>query len=178
MNTGDLSDTRNAYAASNRPTSYVRAVSNRLSPHISLDGAASKIAALGVPGLVLLVATSATGYAGAAALTAALAALGPGGMIGGIATLGITGLISEAVAKYGTRTIVTEVAKELHKRGETTQTILAKVNRIPLSQTLKLQIEDALNEIDQIHGDSPGVSERDVDDHGEGGNSDAHTQSY
>lgn len=37
----------------------------------------SKIAALGVPGLVLLIAISATGLTGAAAITSALAALGP-----------------------------------------------------------------------------------------------------
>lgn len=55
-----------------------------------MDRLVSKIAALGVPGLVLLVAMSATGYAGAAALTTALAALGgPLGMLGGIAVLGL-----------------------------------------------------------------------------------------
>ena len=47
-----------------------------------------------MPGLVLVVAISATGLVGAAAITAALAALGPGGIIGGIVTLGVIGLIS------------------------------------------------------------------------------------
>jgi len=48
-----------------------------------MDKIVSKIAALGVPGLVLLVAISATGLYGAAAITTALAALGPFGMVGG-----------------------------------------------------------------------------------------------
>ena len=52
-----------------------------------MDKIVQKVAALGVPGLVLVVAISATGLAGGAAITAALAALGPGGMIGGIAGL-------------------------------------------------------------------------------------------
>jgi hypothetical protein len=57
----------------------------------SLDTVASKIAALGVPGLVLVVAMAFTGFAGAAAITAALAMLGgPLGMLGGIAVLGIS----------------------------------------------------------------------------------------
>lgn len=46
-----------------------------------MDKIVSKIAALGVPGLVLTVAIGATGLAGGAAITTALAAIGPGGMI-------------------------------------------------------------------------------------------------
>ena len=42
-----------------------------------------KIAALGVPGLVFMVAIELTGLVGAPALTCALAALGPGGMVDG-----------------------------------------------------------------------------------------------
>ncbi|MGO8433483.1 hypothetical protein, partial [Rhizobium johnstonii] len=61
----------------------------------------SKIAALGVPGLVLTVAIGATGLAGGAAITTALAAIGPGGMIGGLVKLGVIGLISEGISKYG-----------------------------------------------------------------------------
>ena len=65
-----------------------------------MDKLVSKIAALGIPGLVLVTAIGATGLAGGAAITTALAALGPGGILGGIATLGIIGLISEGIAQY------------------------------------------------------------------------------
>lgn len=41
-----------------------------------MDKIFSKVAALGVPGLVLVIAISATGLAGGAAITTALAALG------------------------------------------------------------------------------------------------------
>lgn len=44
-----------------------------------MDKIVSKIVALGVPGLVLLLAIGATGYAGAAAITTALCAIGPFG---------------------------------------------------------------------------------------------------
>jgi len=62
----------------------------------------TKLVALGVPGLLLLVAMSITGLAGAAAITAALAALGgPFGMLGGVAMLGITALVADGLATYG-----------------------------------------------------------------------------
>lgn len=54
-----------------------------------MDKIISKVAALGVPGLILVVAIAASGLSGAAAITVALAALGPGGIIGGIATLSL-----------------------------------------------------------------------------------------
>lgn len=77
----------------------------------------SKIAALGVPGLVLMIAISATGLSGAAAITTALAALGPFGILGGIATLGIIGLLSQGIVEFGFNALFTAVVKELYKRG-------------------------------------------------------------
>ena len=44
-----------------------------------MDRIVNKIAGLGVPGIMLMVAISMTGLSGAAAITAALALLGPGG---------------------------------------------------------------------------------------------------
>lgn len=52
-----------------------------------MDRIVNKIAGLGVPGIMLMVAISMTGLSGAAAITAALALLGPGEMLGGIAFL-------------------------------------------------------------------------------------------
>ena len=48
-----------------------------------MDKLVSKIAALGIPGLVLVTAKGATGLAGGAAITTALAAIGQGGKIVG-----------------------------------------------------------------------------------------------
>lgn len=112
-----------------------------------MDKIVSKVAALGVPGLVLVIAISATGLAGGAAIVAALAALGPGGMIGGIATLGILGLISEGIAKYGVDAIFSAVVKELYKRGETKESILNKIRRYPVSKDLKRKLEESLAKI-------------------------------
>ena len=128
----------------------IRSTVGSLGYRLSLDVVAAKIAALGVPGLVLVVAMTDTGYTGAAALTTALAALGPGGMLGGVATLGVGVLVSDAVTKYGAQTIFLEVTKELNRRGETTKTILAKVERMPLSLELKTKIRGSLEELEQV----------------------------
>ncbi len=107
----------------------------------------SKIAALGVPGLVLLIAISATGLTGAAAITSALAALGPFGMLGGIATLGVIGLASQGIVEFGFDSIFTAVVKELYKKGESKESILEKIKRYPVSKVLKRKLREELDKI-------------------------------
>ncbi|MDP3486811.1 MAG: hypothetical protein Q8S19_02620 [Bacillota bacterium] len=55
-----------------------------------MDKLVTKIVALGVPGLILVVAMGVSGWAGGAAITVALAG-GPFGMLGGICTPGSYG---------------------------------------------------------------------------------------
>ncbi|MDU2219598.1 hypothetical protein [Finegoldia magna] len=111
-----------------------------------MDKIVSKIVALGVPGLVLLLAIGATGYVGAASITTALCAIGPLGMIGGIATLGLIGLISQAISEYGFEKIFVQVVKELVKKGETKESILLKINSYKISKSLKLKLKEKLEE--------------------------------
>lgn len=105
----------------------------------------SKVAALGIPGLILVTAIGATGLAGGAALTTALAALGPGGMIGGIALLGVIGLVSQGITEFGFDAIFTGVVKELCLRGESKSTILAKIQKYPVSKSLKRKLRENLD---------------------------------
>lgn len=107
----------------------------------------SKIAALGVPGLVLVIAISATGLSGAAAITAALAALGPFGMLGGIATLGVISLASHGLVEFGFDTIFVAVVKELYKKGECKDSILTKINKYPVSKSLKRKLREELDKV-------------------------------
>ena len=109
-----------------------------------MDKVVSKVAALGVPGLILVIAMSATGLAGAAAITTALAALGPGGMLGGVTFLGVAGVLSDALAKYGVDAIFSAVVAELYKRGKTKESILQKVNKYPVSKDLKRKLKEKI----------------------------------
>lgn len=112
-----------------------------------MDKIIGKAAALGVPGLVLVVALGATGLAGGAALTAALAAIGPGGMMGGIATLGAIGLVSEGIAEFGLDALFNAVVKELYKRGETKDSILHKIEKYPVSKGLKRKLRESVEKV-------------------------------
>lgn len=104
----------------------------------------SKLAALGVPGLVLLVAVSTSGLAGGAAVVAALSTLGPGGIIGGIVTLGLIGLIAHGLTEYGLEKISCAVIKELLKKGETKKSILEKIEKYPISKSLKCHLKEVV----------------------------------
>ena len=108
-----------------------------------MDKMVSKIVALG---LVLLLAVLVNGYVGGAVLTAALAAIGPFGILGGIASLGILALFSQAITEYGFEAIYVQVIKELIKKGETKESILEKIESYKISKTLKLELKDSLKE--------------------------------
>ncbi|WP_354635142.1 hypothetical protein [Planktothricoides raciborskii] len=113
-----------------------------------MDKFVDKIAALGVPGLVLVVAMAVTGWTGAAAITTALAMLGgPFGMLGGITVLGILGLISKGLAEFGFETIFKGVVEKLKKKGKSQADIETEIDSYPISNTLKLKIKDYLNKL-------------------------------
>jgi hypothetical protein len=113
---------------------------------VPFDKLVGSIVALGVPGLVLLIAMAVSGWAGAAALTTALAALGgPVGMLGGVALLGVLGLISYGISQYGFEKIVIAVIKQLRKQGRKKEDVIRQVQSYPMSRGMKLKIVDTLN---------------------------------
>ena len=110
-----------------------------------MDKIIDKIVALGVPGIVLLVVVSTTGFAGAAALTTALALLGgPLGMVGGIAVLGVLGLLSKGIAVYGFDSIYSKSMSGLKDKGHSEQEVIDKINSLPISKSLKLTLIDKI----------------------------------
>ena len=102
-----------------------------------MDEAIRKVAALGLPGVLLAIAIATTGFAGGAALTTALAALGgPFGMIGGIAVLGIAGLVADAVAKVGIDNFLVKVYCQ-RRQNEQHSKLLTEIGKLPISGDLK-----------------------------------------
>ena len=110
-----------------------------------MDQIVKKVAGLGVPGLVFLVAIEYTGLAGAAALTTALSALGPGGIIGGVMTLCVIGLVADGIAEYGFDAIAKAVIRELYCKGESKETIKAKISKYPISSKMKNNLNDVVD---------------------------------
>lgn len=106
-----------------------------------MDKIVDKIVALGVPGLVLLVAMAATGWAGAAAITTALAVLGgPLGMLGGIGVLLLLALISKGLTTYGFERIFKAAVSRLRERGISDSEIKRKVESYPISRDMRLRV--------------------------------------
>jgi hypothetical protein len=103
-----------------------------------MDKVVAKLVALGVPGIVLLIAVATSGLAGGAAIVAALAFLGgPFGMLGGLALLGLLTLAADAVAKYGVETIMRKVVQGLVEQGTSRDEIRRRVQGYPISAGLK-----------------------------------------
>jgi hypothetical protein len=123
-------------------------------PDSTTDGLLEKVVqglvALGIPGLVLLVAVATSGFAGAAALTTALATLGgPLGMVGGIGVLMLLVLASRALARYGFPRVSRPVVKGLLAAGHSPQGIRDQIRRYPqwiISGELKRRVESVLGE--------------------------------
>ncbi|MBD2098578.1 hypothetical protein H6F90_26255 [Trichocoleus sp. FACHB-591] len=95
-----------------------------------MDEVIQKVAALGLPGVVLVIVMATTGLTGAAAITTALAILGgPAGMLGGIAVLGLTGLITESLAKTGLENLLTAIYCD-RRRQEPQGKLLAELDSL------------------------------------------------
>ena len=112
-----------------------------------MDKVVDKIAAFGVPGLILLVALNVVGFAGAAAITTALAVLGgPIGMLGGIALLGVLGLIAKAISDYGFERIYRGVVIRMKEQGYSREQILRKIDGLLISRDLKAKLKDFIRD--------------------------------
>ena len=123
---------------------------------MNLDRLVTRLVALGIPGLVLILVISTTGLAGGAAIVAALAVLGgPFGMWGGIALLGLLVLISQALAEYGFERLFVAVLKGLRQNGHTKEQILKAIDSYPISIGLKLKLRAYIEQFWGEDGSGP-----------------------
>ena len=106
-----------------------------------MDKVVDKIAAFGVPGLVLLIAIAVAGPAGGAAIMVALATIGgPLGALGGIAVLILISIISKAIAEFGAEAVAKSVIERLRDKGHTHEEIRKKIAGYPISRGLKAKL--------------------------------------
>lgn len=134
--------------------------------NLTIDKVVEIIAALGVPGLVLVMLMAASPWYGAAAMTSSLAVLGgPFGMAGGLAALPVLTLIAIALTRFGFKEVFRAVLMDLIKRGQTKEEIFKKIDDYPFSNQLKNKlketIEDYLKENDEEDDD---IKNEDEDD--------------
>lgn len=55
------------------------------------------------------------------------------------------GLLSEGLTEFGFDAIFTAVVKELYKKGETKESIIRKVEKYPVSKSLKRKLKEELD---------------------------------
>ncbi|MDQ2098867.1 MAG: hypothetical protein QQW96_14605 [Tychonema bourrellyi B0820] len=108
-----------------------------------MDEFVRKAAALGLPAIMLLIVMATTGLAGAAAITTALATLGgPAGMLGGIALLGIIGLATEMLSKYGLEALLIAIYRQRIQNGESRLNIRKEIRKLPISRELRRRLDE------------------------------------
>ncbi|MDE0084232.1 MAG: hypothetical protein OXU23_00865 [Candidatus Poribacteria bacterium] len=117
--------------------------------NIPMDRVVEIITGLGVPGIVLLVAMSVSGWSGAAAITTALAGLGgPLGMLGGITLLGGLVLIASAIPRFGFWEIFKRVLENLKGQGKTNEDILREIDGYPIANELKQKLREYIENME------------------------------
>lgn len=115
--------------------------------NLTIDKAAEIIAALGVPGLVLVMLMAASPWYGAAAMTSSLAILGgPLGMAGGLAALPVLTLIAILLTRFGFEQVFQAVLNGLRKKGKTKEEILEIIDSYPISKGLKRKLRELIEE--------------------------------
>ena len=96
----------------------------------------------------MLVAIATTDLAGGAAIVSALAFLGGSfGMMGGIAVLGILGLVSQGIARYGLEAIFKGVVEKLRAQGKTHDQIRREIDSYPITKGMKRELFEHLDRL-------------------------------
>ena len=102
------------------------------------------LAAGGVPAIILHVAKCATGLEGGAKLTTALAGIGPGGMNGGLVTLGAVELFAFTLSKQVISMHYRSKICKFLEKGKSPAFIEAEIDRYFISNELKNTLRNDL----------------------------------
>ncbi|BAY50330.1 hypothetical protein SAMD00079811_79590 (plasmid) [Scytonema sp. HK-05] len=109
-----------------------------------MDEIVKKLAGLGLPGVILVVLTATAGGSSAAVAAALTAWGGPFGIVGGIALLGLIGVVTDAIAGYGLEAILKAIYTERSKT-EAVRFLLKEIQDLPISDELKLKLKNHLS---------------------------------
>lgn len=114
---------------------------SRADSFISVDTVVSKLAAVGVPGLVILAIGATSTLVGGASIIMALSTMGgPFGIMGGVAAVALLALAVDALSEYGFEYIGKKVVERLKEEGKSDWEIRNEVNSYPISDDLKSKI--------------------------------------
>lgn len=109
-----------------------------------MDEIVKKLAGLGLPGVILVILTVASGGSSVAIGTALTILGGPFGIVGGIAILGLITVVGDVVAGYGIEAVLKAVYTERSKT-ESVRFLLKEIKDLPISEELKLKLKNELS---------------------------------
>jgi hypothetical protein len=110
---------------------------------ISLDEVVQKLASLGLPGIIFIIAIAASSTTAYPAIYALLGLGGPLGLIGGLGVLGLSTIIGDIVTGYGIEALLKTVYLK-RRETETQEYLINEVEGLPISQVLKLNLKKAI----------------------------------
>ncbi|MBD2502510.1 hypothetical protein [Anabaena azotica] len=120
-----------------------------------MDELVKKIAGLGLPGILFVIATASSGGS-VAAVVAMLSSLGgPLGLLGGLGLLGLVGVLGEYIASFGIEAILKLVYTERSKT-DSVRFLLKEIDELPITDDLKVKLKDHISPV--------GVSEHSQDE--------------
>ncbi|BCL33972.1 hypothetical protein [Nostoc sp. MS1] len=109
-----------------------------------MDELVKKIAGLGLPGILFVIATATSGGS-VSAVVAMLSALGgPLGLLGGLGLLGLVGVLGEYITSSGIEAILKLVYTERSKT-DSVRFLLKEINELPITDELKVKLKEHLS---------------------------------
>lgn len=111
-----------------------------------MDKVVSRITLLGVPGLVVLVASSMYNKMKTTAILLALAIFLPGPLflVAGVTAVGFYHHVAKAIRVHGLDPLVNAVLDDLYIKGHTPESIASAVEKYPIPQDLKARVNSLL----------------------------------
>jgi len=107
-----------------------------------MDMIISALTAEGIPALLLHLAITASGQNGGARLTKALSSLGPGGMIGGLITLGVIQAGSFLITEETIEWVYTCAIHQMLKDGVSQEDVISRINSYKISSGLRERLRN------------------------------------
>ena len=111
-----------------------------------MDELVKKLSGLGLPGILFVIATAASGGS-VTAVVAMLSSLGgPLGLLGGLGLLGVVGVLGEYIAAFGIENVLKLIYKERSKT-ELVRFLLKEIQELPISDELKLKLKHHISPV-------------------------------
>jgi len=109
-----------------------------------MDEIVKKLAGLGLPGILLVIAITLAGGNSAAVIPLLAMLGGPLGIVGGLGVLGLSTIVGDAIAGYGIEAILKGIYTERSK-SESVRFLLKEIKDLPLTEELKLKLKHHLS---------------------------------